>query len=153
MRKVFIVYFPAVLVACQVIVNGLYFLWPEMYYGSAFYLNHFFGVNMMIGIFFVVFTWGFKFCYVSRWAAVAELLFGFNYMIVQQDNLYNILFQITVGLIALSMTFWYYIKRFPLCRLSLIVSFLQRVIRRRSCEKGIENWKQYIMKHYDYNRH
>jgi hypothetical protein len=151
-KKIFIAYFPVILVGCQVLVNLMYFVIPSVYYDLSFYLNHFLGVNMMIGIYFVVMTWTLKFCYISRWAAIAEILFGINYMVIQQDNLYNIVFQITIGMVAIIITSWHYIKRFPLCRLSLLVHFIQSVAKKGSCEKGIENWKGNVIKHYHANR-
>ena len=37
--KLFIIYFPVILVSCQVIVNLLYFIWFDAYINAAFY-NH-----------------------------------------------------------------------------------------------------------------
>lgn len=146
--KLFVVYFPVILVAGQVLVNLLYFVAREFYISTGFYLNTFFGTNVLFAVFLVVFTYMFKFCTISRWAAFAELAFAANYMIVKQDNLYNILFQIIVGVVAIFLTFWGYIKKFPLCKLSLVINFLRSVMQKRSCEKGIDHWKGNIIKHY-----
>lgn len=156
--KLFVVYFPVILVAGQVLVNLLYFLARPWYMEAGFYLNTFFGTNMLFAIFLVAYTFLFKFCAVSRWAAIAEVLFGINFMIVQQDNLYNILFQIIVGIIAILLTFRHYIKSFPLCRLSLLVGFVKSVILKGSCRRGYEKWERdiksmLIRKHRHEQRH
>lgn len=148
--KLFVVYFPVILIAGQVLVNLSYFVANKFYMNTGFYLNTFFGTNLLFAVFLVAFTYMFKFCTVSRWTAIAELAFAANYMIVKQDNLYNILFQIIVGALSLILTFWYYIKKFPFCKLSLIVNFLESVMQKRSCEKGIDHWKDKI-KHYHAN--
>lgn len=135
------------LVAGQVLVNLMSFVSPQAYIASGFYLNLFFGTNVFFAIFLIVFTFKFNFCAVSRYAAVAELAFAVNYMVVQQDNLYNILFQVIVGILALAATFFHYIKKFPMCRLSLLVKFYQRVIQKRSCEEGMNQWERDVKGH------
>lgn len=142
--KLFVIYFPVILVGAQVLVNLMSFLFPGAYAATGFYLNTFFGTNMLFALFLLVFTFMFKFCEVSRWAAVAEVLFGLNYLIVQQDNLYNIMFQVIVGTLAIIATFWHYVKRFPLCNVSYVVGFLGRVVKSGSCEKGAEQWRRDI---------
>lgn len=138
--KIFIVFFPVILVGFQVAVNLLSFALPEFYASAGFYLNTFFGTNVLFSFFLVLFTFLLRFCEVSRWAAIAEFLFAVNYMIVKQDNLYNIMFQIIVGSIAILLTFRQYTKKFPLCKLSLITGFLWSVIVKLSCTKGLEKW-------------
>lgn len=113
---------------------------PEWYMNNAFYLNHFFGCNMLFAIFLVAFTHWFKFCAISRYTAWAELLFGVNFLIVQEDNLYNILFQVIVGCFALIGTAVHYVKKFPFCRLSLVVSFFSSIISTGSCEDAFRHW-------------
>lgn len=142
--KIFIVYFPVILVAGQVLVNLLSFVWMEGYLSAGFYLNTFFGTNVFFAVFLVAFTFMFKFCAVSRWAALAEFAFALNYLIVQSDNLYNILFQVIVGCMAIGLTFRHYLERFPLCRLSLLIHFIKSVVKHKSCEKGIESYDRDI---------
>lgn len=141
--KLFIVYFPVILVACQVLVNLMSFVWYDGYVAAGFYLNTLFGVNFLFARFLLAFTYWFKFCAVSRAAAWAELAFGINFMIVQQDNLYNILFQVIVGTAALILTFRHFIRRFPLCSLALVWTFLRSVTHTGSCSKGMELWEKH----------
>jgi len=158
MRKVklFVIYFPVILVACQVGVNLLYFISVDTYMRTGFYLNTMFGVNILFAIFLLCFTYWFKFCAVSRYAAWAEILFAVNYLIVQQDNLYNILFQVIVGSLALMLTFRYFITRFPLCSLALVCRFIRSVTQTGSCSKGLNMWErrtyQTIKTHYHESR-
>lgn len=143
--KLFIIYFPVLLVAGQMATNCLYFISNTLYNQLGFYLNLTFGTNILFAIFLVVFTMRFKFCAVSRYAAIAQLLFAVNYLIVKQDNLYNILFQLTVGLLAIVLTFRHYINKFPLCRLSLFFSFMSSIISAKGhCQKGLERWEQTV---------
>lgn len=139
--KLFIIYFPILLVGIQVIVNLLSFVvvLPTHIW---FYVNTFIGTNVLFSLFLLAFTFMFKFCAVSRWAAGAEVLFGLNYLIVQEDNLYNIMFQIIVGTLAIIATFWHYAKKFPLCRISLLFGFIASVAKKGSCKKGLEKWER-----------
>ena len=153
--KLFIVYFPIILVTGQVLANGLYFVWREGYYAAGFYLNTFLGTNVFFSIFLVSFTFMFNFCRISRAAAIAECLFAINYMIIQKDNTYNIMFQVIVGLTAIAYTIRVYSDKFPLCRLSLFVSFVQSMVHTKSCKQGLEHWdekiKNIIVKHHHEN--
>lgn len=146
--KLFVIYFPIILVAGQVLVNLLSFVDNDLYLKMGFYLNTFFGTNVLFAIFLVAFTYMFKFCAVSRAAAIAECLFAVNFMIVQEDNLYNILFQVIVGIIALIVTFWHYAKKFPLCGLSLVFGFLwsmaRNAFKKHSCQKGLEEYERNV---------
>lgn len=142
--KLFVIYFPVVLVTLQVLVNLLSFVAPGWYNTAGFYLNTFFGTNVLFAIFLLCFCFMFRMCAVSRWAAGAEVMFAVNYLIVQQDNLYNIMFQVIVGTLAIVATFWHYVKKFPLCNLSLVMGFFGSVLKSGSCEKGFEEWKRNV---------
>ena len=142
--KLFIVYFPVTLVMLQVLANGLYFIAPEVYNVSGFYLNTFLGTNILFAVFLVAFTFTFRFCSVSKWAALAELAFGLFYLIRQKDDVYNVGIQIIVGVIALIATFWHYIKKFPLCKMSLVAGLLGSVAKTGSCKKGLEQWDRNV---------
>ncbi len=140
--KLFIIYFPVVLVSCQVLVNLFSFVSFDLYVKAGFVLNTLFGVNALFALFLLAFTYRFKFCAVSRYAAWAEVLFAFNYLIIQEDNLYNIMFQVIVGSIALLLTFRYFVKRFPLCSLALVWRFIRSVGETKSCKRGMDLWEK-----------
>lgn len=151
--KLFVIYFPVILVTCQVIVNLLYFISFDTYMKVGFFLNLMFGVNIMFAVFLLCFTYWFKFCSVSRYAAWAEILFAANYIIIQQDNLYNILFQIIVGVLALILTFKYFITKFPLCSVALVVRFIKSVTVTKSCSKGLDLWERKTYQTIQMQRH
>lgn len=140
----FIIYFPVLLVALQVIINLYALIDREGYNRYGFEINSFIGTNIGFAIYLVAFTWMFNFCAVSRASAVAELAFGINWFFVREDNLYNILFQIIVGLIALYLTYRYFIRKFPLCRISLLHKFFGAVFLTGSCYKGLDRFEREI---------
>lgn len=139
--RTFIVFFPVLLVTLQVLANLLSFYDNELYVKAGFYLNTFLGTNVLFALFLVAFTFSFGFCQVSRLAAVAELMFAVNYLVIQQDNLYNVMFQVIVGTIALAATVIYYSRSFPLHLFSLPVNFLKSVLKKKSCAKGMKQWE------------
>lgn len=140
--NIFVIYFPVILVTCQVSVNLMYFFAYNTYIKAGFILNTLFGVNMLFAGFLLAFTYWFKFCAISRYAAWAEVLFAVNYIIVHQDNLYNILLQVIIGTLSILLTFRFFIHRFPLCKVALIWSFISSAIERGSCSAGVELWEQ-----------
>lgn len=142
--KKFLIYFAVILVSLQVLFNLIALIDRHAYDKVGFYLNTFIGTNVLFAIFLVAFTFSFKFCLVSRACAVAELLFGINYLIVQQDNLYNILFQVIVGVVSLIVTYFYFTSKFPLCRLSLLHKFLGWIFLTGSCAEGLRMWEKDI---------
>lgn len=154
--KSFIIYFPVILVSIQVLVNIYALLDSTGYYAAGFYLNTFIGTNVLFALFLVAFTFSFNFCQVSRFASVAEILFAVNYLFVQEDNLYNIIFQLIVGIISLVLTYNHFIKKFPLCRISLLHKFFGAVVLTGSCAKGLDKFERDIestVKKIYYERH
>lgn len=138
--KVFIAYFPVILITGQVITNLLYFIAPEYYSQYGFYLGLIFGTNLLFALFLIGFTFWFRFCSVSRYAAIGQLAFAINYLIVKEDNLYNIMFQIIVGILALLLTFRFFTKKFPLCSLSLFTSFISSLFATGNCSQALDRW-------------
>ena len=139
--KIGIIYFPIILILAQVLANLIYLFAPSFYISIAFYANLLVGTNVLFTLFLVGFTFYFKFCEISRTAALAELAFVVNYLIVQEDSLYNILFQIIVGTFAIIATIIRFTKLYPKCKVSLIKNFFILVIKERSCNKAFEKWE------------
>src|SRR5678815_1485440 len=77
--KLFIVYFPVLLISCQVLVDLLAIINQPLYLKWGFYLNTFFGTNVLFAVFLLAFTLMFRFCRISVWAAVAECAFALYY--------------------------------------------------------------------------
>lgn len=151
--KIFIAYFPVMLLAGQVMANWLYFIAFDWYIKAGFYLNLFFGTNVFFAMMLVTLTHFLNFCKVSRWAAWAQLAFAINYMIVKQDNLYNIIFQVIIGTIALLFTFRHYIVKYPNCNFSVGLSVLSNAVKDCSCEKSIEKHSAKVERAYYEKRH
>jgi len=127
-------WFPVILVTLQVLANVLYFIDADFYYRNGMYLNMAVGTNLLFPLFMLAVAFSFKFCYVSRAAAIAECLFAAYYLIFQKDDIYNIVFQITVGGLALVITLYYLTRR------SKVVRFIITSIGSADCEKGIEKY-------------
>ena len=142
--KIFLCYFPVLLVLGQIVIDLLAIFCPSAYIYTGFYLGAFFGTNVFVSMFLVVFVFYFNFCTVSRASAIAELAFALNYLIVQEDNMYNLLFQIIVGTIALIFTIRCYVKKFPLCKISLLYTFMALLIRSGSCTSAMDSWQKEI---------
>lgn len=142
--KKFIIYFPVTLVSLQVLVNIYALIDWEGYNAISFYLNTLIGTNIGFSVFLLAFTFSFNFCAVSRYSSVAEVLFGLNYLIVQQDNLYNILFQVITGSIALALTYRFFIRKYPLCRISLLHKFFGAVVLTGSYARGMDKYEKEI---------
>lgn len=155
--NIFIVYFPVLLVASQVLLNLMFFVFPQAYADAGFYLNLILGTNLWFALFLVVLTFRLKVCAISRVCALCEVAFAVVYGIIQKDNIYNISIQIIVGIACLFITFLQYKKKFPLCRFSLLTSFLWSVIKKGNCRKGLEHWDSKIdsillKRHYENDR-
>jgi hypothetical protein len=146
LAKIFMAYFPVILIGFQIIINLMALAIPKVYYSIGFYLSLFFGTNLLFALFLVVFCHMMRFCFISRWAAYAQLLFAANYLVIQQDNLYNIMFQIIVGVVALIITFWHYVNKFPLCRVSVWAGLFSSLLKECSCKKGVERFNRELDK-------
>lgn len=129
------------LVSLQVFINVLALVNKPIYYYLGFYLNTFLGTNILFSIFMLLFTFFFRFCAVSRAAAIAEVLFGLAYLIIQEDNVYNISFQIIVGTIALLITARFYMRKFPNCTFSMVKDFIKKFFLTLNCNKALAMWE------------
>jgi len=147
--KVFIIYFPIILVALQVAANIIGLVAPNFYNRIGFYLNTFLGTNLLFSLFLLLFTHLYKFCSISKYAAIKEVLFAIAYMVIQEDNVYNIVFQIIIGLLALLITFKKYVKKFPMCTISLVSKFFKSLIMSSSCTEAIKRFELDIAKETD----
>ena len=142
--KKFIIYFPVILVICQVLIGIWALISRSSYDAAGFYLGAFFGTNILFAVFLAAFTWSFNFCQVSRFSAIAEVLFAVNFTIVKQDNLYNILFQVIVGIVAIALTYNYFVRKFPLCRISLLGKFIAALFLTGNCQQAVDNFDSIV---------
>jgi len=143
-----IAYFIIALVFCQVIMGIFALVNRTAYDRAGFYLDSFFGTNVLVSALFIALSYQLRFCKISRVAAWTELAFAINWVIIKEDNLYNILFQVIGGTAALIATYLHFINKFPLCKLSLIhklfASLFASLFTGGGCEKGIDNYQKNI---------
>ena len=53
------------------------------------------------------------------------------------------MFQIIIRVLAIILTFKYYIKKFPLCSVALIARFLKSFVNSKGdCQKAADMWEQ-----------
>lgn len=102
--KHIIINFAIYIVAGQFLCNLLYFINPQLYYDSGFYLGALFGINTGVALFLFVFTMYFRFCWISRICAIAEVIAAGVYLIIKEDGLYNIFIQTWIFGVALILT-------------------------------------------------
>lgn len=140
--KLFLAYVPFVLVCCQFIVNVSYMLGID----NAEYLRQttvFFGSNLLVSIFFVVYTHFFHFCRISRWSSIAELFLALDVWIIRDDNLYNLVFQSVLLICGIIATLLSYSDKFPSCLMSLHALFIKKIIKHKfDCVKSLEDFKE-----------
>lgn len=151
--KIVIAYFPILLTFFQLLINLIYFINKDFYVDYSFYFSNMFGQSLIFSLFLVLYTYFFKFCSILRITAITQLIICILYLIIQNDNIYNILFQIIVAVLSLLMTVYYYVKKYPKCRISLYIKakkyslylwniFLKALTNTGfDCEKGLREYK------------
>ncbi len=147
--KIFIKYFSIILLSLQVIADLIWVFSPVFYDNIKFYLDVITGTNFFVSLYFVVFIQLYKFCSISKYAAIAEVLFAIAYMVIQEDNIYNIVFQIIIGVLALLITFKKYVKKFPMCTISLVSKFFKNLMVSSSCTEAIKRFELDVAKETD----
>ena len=107
-----------------------------------------------------VFLAYFPFCKVSRITAYCQVIFVLFYKYIEDDDIYNILFQLGVGGLALLFTLYFYVKKNPKCKFSLYIyaklytiilweQFLKSFSKSNfNCEKAFEDYQYKRKKHY-----
>ncbi len=140
--KLYMAYFPFVLVCIQFLINVALLLGlenPEVLY----YLNAMFGTNFFFAVFLVCYTNFFHFCIISKWASFAELALAIDVMVVKNETTYNIVFQSVIMICGIIVTLLSYGGKFPSCMMSMYTMFLKKVIKNGfHCEKALEEFKE-----------
>ncbi len=139
--KLYMAYFPFVLVCCQFIINCLFLLGLDNQ-TFLYYANALFGTNFFFAVFLVCYTQFFYFCRISKWAAFVEVLLAIDVIVVRNDNIYNLVFQTIILIAAIMLTLLQYSKVFPTCLMSLHTMFIRKVIKNKfDCVKSLEDFK------------
>jgi hypothetical protein len=139
--KLFMAYFPFVLVSGQFIINVLYLLGIDneifLYYSNAL-----FGTNLGFAVFLVCYTQFFHFCRISKWSAFVEVLLALDVMIVRDETTYNLVFQSIILFAGIILTLLTYANIFPTCLMSLHALFIKKIIKNKfDCVKSLEDYK------------
>lgn len=158
--KIIIAYFPILLTAFQLFINGIYFINESLYNYYSFYFANTLGTSFIFSFFLVIYTSYFKFCSVSKIASYAQMLLSIAYLVIQKDDVYNIVFQSVVMIMTLIITGYYYVKKYPKCKFSLYVKGLEYSVKlwksflaslsnsNFECEKAFEDYKLKRKHHY-----
>ena len=107
MKKVltFIVAYSFVFITImQLLVNILYLINKEFYFKNWFLFANLVGSSIVYLICMIAVVFLLKFCTPSRICAIAQLILSILWLVIQEDNIYNITAQITIGTIALLFT-------------------------------------------------
>jgi len=145
--KIFMAYFPFVLVCCQFIINCLFLLGLDNQ-TFLYYANALFGTNFFFAVFLVCYTQFFYFCRISKWASIAEFLLALDVLFVKNDSTYNLIFQSIILICAIIVTLLSYSDKFPSCLMSLHALFVKKIFKHRfDCVKSLEEFKEDV-----YNR-
>ena len=138
-----------------------YFLNKEFYTEFSFYINSTMGLSVIFAFFLVLYTSYFSFCSVSRITAWTQLIITLAYLIIQEDNVYNIVFQTIIMFLALLFTAYFYIKKYPNCKVAIYVNakiytaklwneFLESLSKNQfNCEKALNDYQHKRKIHYE----
>jgi hypothetical protein len=109
MKKIltFIVAYSFVIItSVQLLANIISIFFREFYYKNWFLIANLVGVSFIYLIPMVAVVFLLKYCYVSRICAIAQVILTVLWLVIQEDNLYNITAQITIGTLSLLFTYF-----------------------------------------------
>jgi len=139
--KIYMAYFPFVLVCIQFLIN-VAFLLGMTNDKVLYYANACFGTNFFFAVFLVCYTNFFHFCRISRWASYAELALAIDVVIIKDETIYNVIFQTIIIGCALLITALSYSRIFPTCMMSMVTIFIKKMVKNKfHCEKALEDFK------------
>jgi hypothetical protein len=90
-----------IITSVQLFVNLVFILAPEFYMRNSFYFSQVGGLSVSYLLPMLAVAFLFKFCTISRVCAVAQVILTVLWLVIQEDNVYNITAQITIGIFAL----------------------------------------------------
>lgn len=108
MKKVlkFIVAYSFVIITfVQLFINFIFIFNKEFYLKYSFYFSNTIGSGLIYIILLNCVVFLLPYCPPSRICGIAQLILAILWLIIQEDNIYNITAQITISTIALIMTF------------------------------------------------
>jgi hypothetical protein len=108
MRTIFLIMFSYCFVyitAIQLACNLIYLFSESFYNEYSFYFTYLTGTSFSYILPLLAATFLFKFCEVSRICAVTQLVLSILWLVIQEDNVYNIAAQNTFGILSLLFTY------------------------------------------------
>lgn len=139
--RVLFAYFPIICALLQIFVNAMFFFAPNIYNEYGFYLANLFGQTVLFGLLMSIYTNLFRFCFVSRYAAYAQLFNSLAYIVIKSDNVYNIVLQIVTLSLAITFTAHYCIVKHPECTLAHIKNVTLKLFKTGDCMKALEEFR------------
>jgi hypothetical protein len=88
----------------QLFVNLIFVFAPEFYLRNGFYFSQFAGLSVTYLIPMVAVAFLLKYCAPSRICAVGQVIMTILWLIIKEDNIYNITAQISISVICLLFT-------------------------------------------------
>jgi len=161
LAKLLMAYFPIIITLVQLIINTLYFVNKPFYIRNGFEIDNSIGTSLIYSVFFVVYTFYYRFCSVSRITACVQFIFALVYFFYKKDDVYNISFQWGFGFLALLFTSFFYVKKYPNCKFSLYIKakiytiklweqFLNSLSKHNfNCEKALTDYQHKRKTHYE----
>ena len=89
----------------QLLVNMLFIVAKDFYIKYSFYFSQTVGFSLILLIPLVAVAFLFKFCIPSRICAIAQIIMTILWIIIQEDNVYNITSQLIISSVALMFTY------------------------------------------------
>jgi hypothetical protein len=88
----------------QLFVNLLFVFQKEFYLKYSFYFANTTGTSLIYILLLNCVVFLLPYCKASRICAVAQIIMSILWLIIQEDNIYNITSQIIIGVLALLFT-------------------------------------------------
>ncbi len=95
-----------IITGVQLLVNLISIFFREFYYKNWFIIANLVGVSFIYLIPMIAVVFLLKFCYVSRICAIAQVILTILWLVIQEDNMYNITAQLIIGFLALFFTYF-----------------------------------------------
>jgi hypothetical protein len=90
----------------QFICNLIFLFNKDFYILNIFYLTQISGLNYINIIILTCVVFQLKYCNISRICAIAQVILSILWLVIQEDNFYNITAQLIIGFLALFFTYF-----------------------------------------------
>jgi hypothetical protein len=98
---IIVAYSFVIITSVQLVVNLIFVFAPEFYLRNGFYFSNFGGLSVTYLIPMVSVAFLLKYCAPSRICAIGQVIMTILWLIIKEDNIYNITAQIFIALMCL----------------------------------------------------